>query len=75
VGTVTPTLALPPPSVTGNTATGQVGNVGASITVALTGVQATGYVGNVSVPGASGPVNFRVTMRFPPLMHPKLRQI
>jgi len=59
--------------VTGNSATGSPGNVGATVTIALSGVQATGQVGNegeaATVPvtgtaatGAAGTVGLVITV-------------
>jgi len=59
--------------VTGNSATGSPGNVGATVTIALSGVQATGQVGNedeaTTVPvtgteatGAAGTVGLVITI-------------
>ena len=59
--------------VTGNSATGSPGNVGATVTIALSGVQATGQVGNedeaTTVPvtgtaatGAAGTVGLVITV-------------
>ena len=59
--------------VTGNSATGSPGNVGATVTIALSGVQATGQVGNedeaTTVPvtgtgatGAAGAVGLVITV-------------